>query len=86
MNVNNVVIDLVTSASSVSTPKLDLVVDVPKAPDVLVGIPGAQGPPGPTGPQGDEGPVGPAAQWTQLTQAAYDALSPKDPNTLYVIV
>lgn len=34
------------------------------------------------GPKGDTG----AAPWTQITQAAYDALSPPDANTLYVIV
>jgi len=25
-------------------------------------------------------------KWQQLTQAAYDALTPKDPNTMYVVV
>lgn len=25
-------------------------------------------------------------KWQQLTQAAYDALTPKDPNTLYVVI
>jgi hypothetical protein len=30
--------------------------------------------------------VDPPSPWTQMTQAAYDALSVKDPNTLYVIV
>lgn len=33
-----------------------------------------------------EGPAGLDADWTQITQADYDALSPPDPNTLYVIV
>jgi hypothetical protein len=32
------------------------------------------------------GTPGPPGQWVQLTQAAYDALSPPDPNTLYVVV
>lgn len=41
------------------------------------GGPGIQGPPGPPGPPG---------QWTRLTRAQYDALSPPDPETLYVIV
>jgi hypothetical protein len=35
--------------------------------------------PGPPGPQGPPSVI-------QMTQAAYDALTPKDPNTLYVIV
>jgi hypothetical protein len=35
---------------------------------------------GPRGPQGSQG------QWVSLTQAEYDALSPPDPDTLYVIV
>ena len=39
-----------------------------------------QGPQGPPGPQGIPGP------WTQITQAAYNALSPPNPTTLYVIV
>jgi hypothetical protein len=29
---------------------------------------------------------GPPGQWVQVTQAEYDALSPPDPNTLYVVV
>jgi hypothetical protein len=33
----------------------------------------------------DAAPTG-ATGWVQLTQAAYDALSPPDPNTLYVVV
>ena len=39
--------------------------------------PGIQGPPGPQGPPG---------QWVQLTQAQYNALSPPNSATLYVIV
>ena len=35
---------------------------------------------------GAQGPQGPPGEWTQLTQAEYDALTPKDPDTLYVIV
>lgn len=35
---------------------------------------------GPQGPQGEDG------QWLALTQAEYDALSPPDPDTLYVII
>lgn len=32
------------------------------------------------------GPQGPEGKWVQMTQAQYNALNPKDPNTLYVIV
>ena len=46
-------------------------------------VPGPQGPPGPEGPIGPEGPQG---KWVAMTQAEYDALSPKDLGTLYVIV
>lgn len=35
---------------------------------------------------GNVGPPGPPGQWVSLTQAEYDALSPPDPDTLYVIV
>lgn len=49
----------------------------------LQGEPGDPGGPGDPGPPGDEGPPG---EWTQVTQAAYDALSPPDPDILYVIV
>lgn len=50
------------------------------SPIAIHGAPGVQGP---QGPQGVEGPQG---QWVQITQAAYDALSPPDPDTLYLIV
>lgn len=50
----------------------------------LIGTPGIQviaaanvGPPGPPGEQGE---------WVSLTQAEYDALDPKDPEMLYVII
>jgi len=49
----------------------------------------AVGPPGPTGPTGATGATGatgPPGPWTQITQASYDALSPPNPSTLYVIV
>jgi hypothetical protein len=35
---------------------------------------------------GAAGPAGPPGQWVQLTQAQYNALSPPNPSTLYVIV
>lgn len=53
---------------------------------------GAEGPEGPAGADGApgapgaDGADGAAAVWTQLTQAEYDALSPPDPGTLYIIV
>ena len=40
----------------------------------------------PVGKQGLPGPPGAQAQWDAMTQAEYNALSSKDPNTLYVIV
>ena len=49
--------------------------------------PGPQGPQGEQGPQGPQGPQGTSGQeyiWTG-TQAEYDALTTKDPNTLYCI-
>jgi Collagen triple helix repeat (20 copies) len=63
--------------------------------ETIVGPPGPQGPPGPPGPQGPQGqtgaqgaqgPQGNPGQWVQLTQAQYNALSPPDANTLYVII
>lgn len=48
---------------------------------VVVGPPGQPGPVGPMGPQGV-----PGGPWLRLTQAQFDALDPKDPNTLYVIL
>lgn len=35
---------------------------------------------------GAAGTTGPPGQWVQLTQAQYNALSPPNPTTLYVIV
>lgn len=35
---------------------------------------------------GNVGPPGPPGKWVAMTQAEYNALSPKDPTTLYVIV
>jgi hypothetical protein len=32
------------------------------------------------------GTQGPPGKWTQITQAAYNALSPPDPATLYVVI
>lgn len=56
-------------------PSTELIVE--SIPDVIVL---ASGNFGPVGPQGE------SAEWTALTQAEYDALSPPDPNILYVIV
>lgn len=36
--------------------------------------------------QGPQGVQGPPGQWTQITQAQYNALSPPNPTTLYVII
>ena len=56
-------------------------------------VPGPQGPQGTQGVKGDQGIQGPqgvagaaGAQWTQITQAAYNALSPPNASTLYVII
>ena len=43
----------------------------------------ARGEPGPAGPPG---PQGEAAVWTEMTQAEYNALTPPDPDTLYIII
>ena len=56
------------------------VVDVADA-----GVPGKTGPQGVPGTPGATGPQGPPSV-IQMTQAAYDALTPKNANTLYVIV
>ena len=47
---------------------------------------GADGPIGPEGPIGLTGADGTDAVWTEITQAAYDALSPPNASTLYVVV
>lgn len=39
-----------------------------------------------TVPAGPTGPPGADAEWMALTQDEYDALSPPDPDTLYVII
>jgi hypothetical protein len=61
----------------------------PPGPAGATGPPGTVGAQGPQGVKGDTGAAGAAGapgSWTQMTQAQYDALSPPDPNTLYVIV
>jgi hypothetical protein len=64
----------------------------PAGTPAVVGPQGPAGPQGGTGPAGSQGatgpvgPQGPEGIWVQLTQAQYDALSPPNPNTLYVIV
>ena len=52
----------------------------------IAGPQGATGPQGPAGDAGPQGPAGDAGVWWYGTQAQYDALNPKDPDTLYVIV
>ena len=53
----------------------------------LKGDPGIQGPQGDKGDTGSTGPAGPqgAANQVVLTQQEYNALSVKDPDTLYLI-
>lgn len=48
---------------------------------------GVEGPPGPSGPPGADGPPGPEGEVdvVTLTQAQYNALTPKDPDTFYII-
>jgi hypothetical protein len=55
-----------------------------EGPEGPKGDPGEDGVDGAVGPQGPAGT--PGALWTQITQAAYNALSPPNPTTLYVIV
>ena len=67
-----------------AVPSLDVVagtVDIPVVAAATLGPPGAQGPPGPPGPQGEA-----TTPVIVLTQAEYDALTPPDPESLYVIV
>lgn len=52
----------------------------------LKGPQGEAGADGSKGDTGDTGAAGSDAVWVQITQAAYDALSPPDAGTLYVIV
>lgn len=66
----------------------------PKGDKGDIGLTGATGPAGPTGPQGIQGVKGDPGNLTspdfdlidRVTQAEYDALSPPDPQTLYIIV
>jgi len=67
-------LDLATQIIGVTQKGIEISIDVPEAPDIIVGMPGPTGPPGPQG------------QWEALTQAQYDALDPPDFDTLYVIV
>ena len=64
----------------------------PSRPSIVVAQPGmpgptgtASGPTGATGPAGAQGPVG-TLNVVELTQPEYDALQPKQPNTVYVII
>ena len=67
-------VDLETQIISITQMPIEISIDVPEAPEFTFGMPGPTGPPGPQG------------QWVSLTQAEYNALSPPDPETLYVIV
>lgn len=89
-------IDIDTKVVEVVRNPVELTIDFPVAPDLIIGMPGPTGPPGaastvpgpqgPAGPVGPTGPEGPQGQWLSLTQAEYDALDPPDPDILYVIV
>jgi hypothetical protein len=57
-----------------------IAVTVTRPPGLEVSLAAGPGPVGPPGPQG------PPGQWAALTQAAFDALSPPDPDVLYVII
>lgn len=69
-----------------------VVVDVVAPPAVVAsdvvgsGPKGDKGDPGLQGEQGSQGPEGPPGEWMQLTRAEYNALSPRDPDMLYVII
>ena len=55
---------------------------------ILVGEAGTPGDPGPVGPQGQQGPLGPAGPpppTVSLTRAEWLALTPPNPDTLYII-
>jgi hypothetical protein len=68
----------------ITAQKDDVLITVPPKPVInlqTVAIPGFQ-----VVLAGNVGPPGPQGQWVALTQAEYDALSPPDPNILYVIV
>ncbi len=49
------------------------------------GIPGPGGPPGQAGVAGDPGATGPPPATVSLTRAQWAALTPPDPNTIYII-
>jgi DHA2 family multidrug resistance protein len=70
------VLDLLSRATAIN----DFVDTGPAGPQGVKGDQGIQGIQGPQGIQGN------AAVWTQITQAAYNALAPPNPSTLYVII
>lgn len=74
-----------TPAPTVSSGDLLLGVDAQTGADIYIPVMSVQSG-GPAGATGPTGPAGPAGAWTQITQAAYDALSPPNSGTLYVIV
>ena len=53
---------------------------------VVAATKGPAGTPGAPGAAGPQGPMGPQGQWDSLTQAEFAALSPPNPDTLYVII
>ena len=75
------------------SPEPDIIVTIDKE-DILVGVEPARSVAieTPSTPNvlviaaGNVGPRGPAGKWVSLTQSEYDALTPPDPDTLYIII
>jgi hypothetical protein len=57
-------VDLDTKQVSVSQSGIEVSIDVPEAPDIVVGMPGPSGPPGEPGPEGPQGIPGPPGSST----------------------
>lgn len=58
----------------------------PQGPQGEPGPQGLQGEQGPQGEKGDKGDKGDSVTFWTGTQTAYDAISPKNPNTIYLVV
>jgi hypothetical protein len=54
----NMEVNTSTQNVEVSQSPIEITVDVPAAPDIVVGMPGPTGPPGPPGSEGPPGPPG----------------------------
>lgn len=76
------------------SPEPDIIVTIDKEQDILVSIdsPTTIQVETPTNPDvlviaaGNVGPRGPDGKWEAMTQSEYDALSPPDPDILYIII